>query len=174
MSNVTSLISTNHSTHYMDLLWKAISKSRTRPTTELRSIFQRPHETGSFETTISSSPPFHKLRSTQLKCDFLIGYLDRELIRWIDCYLQGRTGTKIRARARKGKGHEDQTSYHLIAKFKKKIVVILGGPTGRSSDSPTGQSAPGYLAREKLGVAPPNSISLTVLPHTFNIQKLLE
>ena len=39
------------------------------------------------------------------------------------------------------KGPDNQTSYHLIAKFKS-FVLILGGPTGRSPDSPTGQSAP--------------------------------
>ena len=36
----------------------------------------------------------------------------------------------------------NNTSFHLIAKLRK-VIIILGGPTGRSPGSPTGQSAPG-------------------------------
>ena len=59
----------------------------------------------------------------------------------------GRTGCKIRARAiTSRKGPDNQTSYHLIANVKS-FVLLLGGPTGRSPDSPTCQSAPGSRHR---------------------------
>ena len=37
----------------------------------------------------------------------------------------------------------NNTSCHLIAKLRR-VIIILGGPTGRSPGSPTGQSAPAY------------------------------
>ena len=38
----------------------------------------------------------------------------------------------------------NNTSCHLIAKLRK-VIIILGGPTGRSPGSPTGQSAPDWV-----------------------------
>ena len=63
------------------------------------------------------------------------------------------------------------TSCHLIAKLRK-VIIILGGPTGRSPGSPTGQSVPAPAACNKIlsTITPKASYPKNFLASTFRIE----